>query len=162
MALQLREDTEKKDKTTMMTMVHHHRFVKHKFQVKNGYKQTNELFIPFFFVIFFVDFGQRSYENVYLHFFKSLACLALQIETMVKKITQLILPKTNNKLTKICNKPGKEQNHSWPSYNKKVTGLWGCCASWNRFMNKHEQINYLVSLKRLEFLLFGLWVPTIE
>ena len=60
MALQLREDTEKKDKTTMMTMVHHHRFVKHKFQVKNGYKQTNELFIPFFFVIFFVDFGQRS------------------------------------------------------------------------------------------------------
>ena len=43
MALQLQEDTEKKDKMTMMTMVHHHRFVKHKFQVNNGQrdKQTN-------------------------------------------------------------------------------------------------------------------------
>ena len=67
MALQLQEDTEK-DKT----MMHPYRFVKHKFQVKNGYKQTNELFIPFFFVIFFVDFGQPSYENVYLHFLKVL------------------------------------------------------------------------------------------
>jgi hypothetical protein len=36
MALRLQEDTEKKDKTTMMTMMHHHRFVKHRFQVKNG------------------------------------------------------------------------------------------------------------------------------
>ena len=39
-------------------------------------------------------------------FFKSLACLALQTETIVKKITQPKLPKTKNEVTKICNEPG--------------------------------------------------------
>jgi hypothetical protein len=39
-------------------------------------------------------------------FFKSLACLALQTETIVKKITQPKLQKTINEVTKICNKPG--------------------------------------------------------
>ena len=51
--------------------------------------------------------------KVYLHFspafFKSLACPALQTEIIVKKITQLKLPKTNlsKSLIKICNEPGK-------------------------------------------------------
>ena len=39
-------------------------------------------------------------------FLNSLACLALQTETIVKKIMQPKLPKTKNKLTKICNEPG--------------------------------------------------------
>ena len=38
---------------------------------------------------FFVGFGQQSYE-------KSLACLALQTETIVKKITQLTSQKPKN------------------------------------------------------------------
>ena len=49
---------------------------------------------------FFVGFGQQSYE-------KSLACLALQTETIVKKITQPKLPKTKIELTKISYEPCK-------------------------------------------------------
>ena len=64
---------------------------------------------------FFVGFG-RSYENMKIlclfTFFKSLACLALQTETIIKKITQPRLPKTKNKVTKICNEPG---GHKQPS-----------------------------------------------
>ena len=51
-----------------------------------------EHLIPF---SFFVGFGPRSYKNVYLHFFKSLACLAMQTETIVKKIMQLTSQKKN-------------------------------------------------------------------
>jgi hypothetical protein len=39
-------------------------------------------------------------------FLKSLACLALQTETILKKIMQPKLPKTKNELTKICNELG--------------------------------------------------------
>ena len=40
-------------------------------------------------------------------FLKILACLALQTETNVKKITQPKLPKMKNEVTKICNEPGQ-------------------------------------------------------
>ena len=43
-------------------------------------------------------------------FFKSLTCLALQTETILKKITQPKSPKTKNELTKICNEPGISEN----------------------------------------------------
>ena len=39
-------------------------------------------------------------------FSKSLACLALQMETIIKKITQPKLPETKNTLTNICIEPG--------------------------------------------------------
>ena len=61
---------------------------------------------------FSLVFGRRSYENMkilrnmFVYIFKSLACLALQMETIVKKITQPKLPKTKNEVTKICNEPG--------------------------------------------------------
>ena len=41
-------------------------------------------------------------------FSKSLACLALQTETI---IAQTKLPKTKNEITKICNEPGKRIEH---------------------------------------------------
>ena len=43
---------------------------------------------------------------MFIQIFKSLAFLALQRETIVKKIMQLKLPKTKNKVAKICNDPG--------------------------------------------------------
>ena len=44
--------------------------------------------------------------KMFIYIFKSLACLALQTETIVKKIIQPKLPKTKNEFTKICNEPG--------------------------------------------------------
>ena len=44
--------------------------------------------------------------KIFIYIFKSLARLALQMETIVKKIMQPKLPKTKNEFTKICNKPG--------------------------------------------------------
>ena len=64
-----------------------------------------ELFIPFLFFVF-RWFWPTKLQKCLLTFFKSLACLALQTETIVKKITQPKLPKTKNELTKICNEPG--------------------------------------------------------
>ena len=61
-----------------------------------------ELFIPF---SFFVGFGWQSYE-CFFTFFKSLAFLALETETIVKKLTKPKSPKTKNEITKICNEPG--------------------------------------------------------
>ena len=43
---------------------------------------------------------------MFIYIFKSLACLALQMETIVKKITKHKLPKKKNEFTKICNEPG--------------------------------------------------------
>ena len=60
------------------------------------------LFIPFF--VF--GFGRHSYKNtkilrnMFVYIFKSLALLALQTETIVKKITQPKLPKTKMNLPK--------------------------------------------------------------
>ena len=88
-----------------------------------------ELFIPFSFS-FFVGYGRRSYENVYLHFFKSLACLALQSETIVKKITQPKSPKTKNELTKICNEPGKNGKR-YPFANVKMFCHWIWKTFWH-------------------------------
>ena len=66
-----------------------------------------ELFIPFFIFRWFWPTKLRKYYVIYLFtFFKSLACLALQTETIVKKITQPKLPKMKNEVTKICNEPG--------------------------------------------------------
>ena len=45
-------------------------------------------------------------KKMFIYIFKSLASLALQTETIVKKIMQPKLPKTKNELTKICNEPG--------------------------------------------------------
>ena len=44
--------------------------------------------------------------KMFIYIFKSLAFLALQMETTEKKIAQPKLPKTKNELTKICNEPG--------------------------------------------------------
>ena len=66
---------------------------------------NNELFIPFS-LFFFRWFWPTNLRKCLFTFFKSLACLALQTETIVKKITQPKLPKTKNELTKICNEPG--------------------------------------------------------
>ena len=49
---------------------------------------------------------QEHYVICIFTFFKSLVCLALQTETIAKKITQPKSPKTKNELTKICNEPG--------------------------------------------------------
>ena len=43
---------------------------------------------------------------MFVYIFESLACLALQMETIVKKIKQPKLPKTKDEVTKICNEPG--------------------------------------------------------
>ena len=59
------------------------------------------------------SFSNHNGANVNLMFqtfFKSLACLALQKETIVKKITQPKLPKTKNEVTKIGNEPGTSGN----------------------------------------------------
>ena len=45
-------------------------------------------------------------EKCLFTFFKSLACLALQTEIIIKKIKQPKLPKMKKELTKICNEPG--------------------------------------------------------
>ena len=56
--------------------------------------------------------ANEVYENVYLGFKRlaCLACLASQMETIVKKITQPNLPKMKNELAKICNEPGISVN----------------------------------------------------
>ena len=51
-------------------------------------------------------FWQTKLRKCLFTFFKSLVCLALQTETIVKKIMQPKLPKTKNELTKIHNEPG--------------------------------------------------------
>ena len=49
----------------------------------------------------------RKYYVICLFtFFKSLAHLALQTETIIQKITQLKWWKTKNEITKICDEPG--------------------------------------------------------
>ena len=68
----------------------------------------NELFIPFPFFVF-CWFWLTKLRKCLFTFFKSLACLALQTETIVKKITQPKLPKTKNELTKICNELGNRR-----------------------------------------------------
>ena len=44
--------------------------------------------------------------KMFIYIFKSLACLALKTETIIKKISQPKLPKRKNELTKIYNEPG--------------------------------------------------------
>ena len=44
--------------------------------------------------------------KMFIYIFESLACLALKLETIVKKIMQLKLPKMKTELTKICIEPG--------------------------------------------------------
>ena len=46
-------------------------------EVVGKYYEINELFIPF---SFFVGFGRRSYENVYLHFLKVLPVLPCKLK----------------------------------------------------------------------------------
>ena len=73
---------------------------------------SNELFIPFFdfrFSLVLADEVTKIPEYYVICLFtsfKSLACLALQMETIIKKITQIKLQKTKNEVTKICNEPG--------------------------------------------------------
>ena len=67
--------------------------------------KTHELFIPFSFFIF-CWFWPMMLRKCLFTFFKSFACLALQMETIVKKITQPTSPNTKNELTKTCNEPG--------------------------------------------------------
>ena len=62
---------------------------------------------------------------IYVHFL-SLTCLALQTETIIKKITQPKLPKMKNELTKICNESGNRNvdgPHLKPNYVKKQCSL---------------------------------------
>ena len=47
-----------------------------------------------------------EYYVIFFYIFKSLAWPALQMETIIKKITQPKLPKTKNEVTKICNELG--------------------------------------------------------
>ena len=70
-----------------------------------------ELFIPFSIFVF-LWFWLLKLRKCLFTFFKILDCLALQTETIIKKITQPELPNTKNELTKICNKPGI---HLWKS-----------------------------------------------
>ena len=71
-----------------------------------------ELFIPFFDFLFSLVLADEVtkipeyYVICLFTSFKSLACLALQMETIIKKITQIKLQKTKNEVTKICNEPG--------------------------------------------------------
>ena len=65
-----------------------------------------------FSVFVFVDLADEVtklpefYVICLFKFFKSLPCLSLKTETIIKKITQPKLPKMKNEVTKICNEPG--------------------------------------------------------
>ena len=69
--------------------------------------KLNELFISF--LIFFFVVWQTMLRNCLFAFFKSLACHALQTETIIKKITQPKLPKTKNKRTKFVMSQTKDK-----------------------------------------------------
>ena len=93
---------------------------------------SNELFIPFFdfrFSLVLADEVTKIPEYYVIclfTFFESLACLALQTETIVKKITQPKLPKTKNEITKICNEPGigsKLENRRYFSWHWQTAML---------------------------------------
>ena len=75
------------------------------FKLAVAFFVSYELFIPFSFFVFSLVSATKL-RKCLLTFFKSLACLALQTETIVMKITQPMLPKMKNELTKICNEPG--------------------------------------------------------
>jgi hypothetical protein len=54
-------------------------------------------------------FWQTKLQKCLFANFKSLACLALHMEIIVKEITQPKLSKTKNGLTKICDEPGNSR-----------------------------------------------------
>ena len=68
------------------------------------------LFWAFHSIFVFCWFWPMKLRKCLFTFFKSLACLALQMETIVKKITQPKLPKRKNEITKIFNEPGNRIN----------------------------------------------------
>jgi hypothetical protein len=77
-------------------------------------------------------------------FFKSLACLALQTEIIVKKITQPKLPKMKNKFIKICNEPGNR-----PSYftglelnNNSTVFSYCICNDFSRFLQNISKSSF--------------------
>ena len=80
-----------------------HSFLKYSYWNRS---YTNELFIPFFdfrFSLVLADEVTKIPEYYVIclfTFFKCLACLALQTETIVKKITQPKLPKMKKELPK--------------------------------------------------------------
>ena len=73
---------------------------------------------------------------MFVYIFKSLACLALQMETILKKITQPKLPKMKNEVTKIYNEPGtndKTQNSNkfyWFFLSKSKFDLKKLKSNW--------------------------------
>ena len=72
-------------------------------------------------IFVFCRFWPTKLRKCLFTFFKSLACLALQTETIVKKITQPKLPKTKKELTKICNEPGKSHQMKLEYHFKHTT-----------------------------------------
>ena len=70
--------------------------------------ETYELFITFLLFVF-RWFWLTKLQKCLFTFSKSLACLAFQTETIVKKVAQPKLPKTKIELAEICNEPGKKK-----------------------------------------------------
>ena len=66
-------------------------------------------FSSHFRFLFFFGFWPTELRKCLFTFYKNLACLALQMETIVKKITQPKLPIRKNELTKICNELGNNK-----------------------------------------------------
>ena len=69
-------------------------------------KETMMTFMSFSSHFRFLLVLDDKVTKMFIYIFKSLVCLALQTETIVKKITQPKLPKTKNELTKNFNEPG--------------------------------------------------------
>ena len=70
-----------------------------KFKISEGSLSFSSHFLFFVFHWFWLT----KLQKCLFAFLKSLACLTLQMETIIKKSTQPKLPKTENELTNICN-----------------------------------------------------------
>ena len=71
-----------------------------------GIKLVHVVYLAFIPFLLFVFCWPLKLRKCLFTFFKSLACLALQTQSILKKIRQPKLPKTKFELTKICNEPG--------------------------------------------------------
>ena len=118
-----------------------------KWQLIFSFLVTLEHFIPYSLFIFHW-LRPTKLRKCLFTFFKSLACLALQTETIVKKITQPKSPKTKNELTKNCNEPGISD--------------WKCLISIRNYNRKHFFVlcnlcllNRVTSLEQLSFAEFS-------
>ena len=87
---------------------------------------------------------------IYVHFL-SLACLTLQTETIIKKITQPKLPKMKNELTKICNESGNRHSYfTGLELNNNSTVFSYCiCNDFSRFLQNISKSSFTVKNKAI-------------